>query len=240
MLVCRQQPAMAAKRKYTCLGFDHIIAPVARSFTRATQTDRSSSSSSSSRRTPLEASRIAFATGGVYQVIVYALTACVRGSDALTPSKRYTYGSRLLISSTPPLLLSSLVVISEGFGRSLDAQLFFLACGKEVPPGNFPRIRFHFHCFCGAVCYAVPCRVVLFLSHPSKEEHRYRVRTVRTYNTCGVHVGFLDGAWSSWHLQVACLHLIVGTVCSVPFFFLASESSGRNRPLRGAPCTPYV
>ena len=46
---------------------------------------------------------------------------------------------------------------------------------------------------------------------------------VRTYHTvCGVRV-FLDGAWSSWRLQVVCLHLTVWTVCSVPFFFLVSE-----------------
>ena len=41
---------------------------------------------------------------------------------------------------------------------------------------------------------------------------------------------FLDGAWSSWHLHVGCLHIIVWAVCSVPFF-LVNERGG---PLREA------
>ena len=45
------------------------------------------------------------------------------------------------------------------------------------------------------------------------------------------------GAWSSWHLQVASLHLIVWPpiFCSV-LLFLVSECSGRNRTPREAPC----
>ena len=51
---------------------------------------------------------------------------------------------------------------------------------------------------------------------------------------CSVRALFLDGTWSSWHLQIACLHLTVWTVCSVPFFLLVSERSGRDRPQREA------
>ena len=57
---------------------------------------------------------------------------------------------------------------------------------------------------------------------------------------CGVRLLFLDGAWSSWHLQIACLHPFVWAVCSVPFFFLVSERSGRNRPRRGALVHTYL
>ena len=57
---------------------------------------------------------------------------------------------------------------------------------------------------------------------------------VCTYvHACGVRIVFLDGAWSSWHLQVACLHLVVWTVCPVPSF-VVSERTGQNRPLREA------
>ena len=64
---------------------------------------------------------------------------------------------------------------------------------------------------------------------------------LRTYaRTCMRHPGCFPGAWRSWHLQVACLHLICWTtyIChSVPFL-LVSERSGRNRnrPRREAPC----
>ena len=43
--------------------------------------------------------------------------------------------------------------------------------------------------------------------------------------------GIEDGAW---HLQVASLHLIAWAVCSVPFFLVSDERSGRNRPRREA------
>ena len=65
--------------------------------------------------------------------------------------------------------------------------------------------------------------------------------------TCMEH-GCFPGAWNSWHLQVACLNLKCWTiyyVCLFVLFFLVSERSRRNRPLREAPCIqhnirPYV
>ena len=72
--------------------------------------------------------------------------------------------------------------------------------------------------------------------------------------------GCFPGAWSSWHLQVACLHLkMLGHLlhlsvipinmkyysfalrqCIVHPFFLVSETSGWNRPRREAPCTAHI
>ena len=55
--------------------------------------------------------------------------------------------------------------------------------------------------------------------------------------------GCFSRAWSSWHLQVDCLHLKCWTIyyiCHSNPFFLVSERSGRNRPLREAPCTTYL
>lgn len=54
---------------------------------------------------------------------------------------------------------------------------------------------------------------------------------------CGVRAVLLNG-WSM-ELLAFCkspvVHLIVETVCSLSFF-LVGEPSGRNRPLREAPC----
>ena len=33
-----------------------------------------------------------------------------------------------------------IVVVLGGFGRVLDARVFFRVCGEEVPPQNFPHI----------------------------------------------------------------------------------------------------
>ena len=33
-----------------------------------------------------------------------------------------------------------LVLVSDGFGRGLEAQISFFSCGKEVPPQNLPRV----------------------------------------------------------------------------------------------------
>ena len=59
--------------------------------------------------------------------------------------------------------------------------------------------------------------------------------------TCMRRPGCFPGAWSSWHLQVAWLHLKCWTIYhiwrSVPFFL--SERSGRKRPLREVPCISY-
>ena len=71
---------------------------------------------------------------------------------------------------------------------------------------------------------------------------------LRTYQnkfvrTCMQHPGCFPRAWRSLHLQVTCLQLKRWTIyyfChSVPFF-LVSESSGRNRPLREAPCIDFI
>ena len=63
---------------------------------------------------------------------------------------------------------------------------------------------------------------------------------IRTYSsTCIRRPGCIPGAWSSWHLHVAYLHLKCWTIhyiCHSNPFFLVSERSGWNRPLRGAPC----
>ena len=68
----------------------------------------------------------------------------------------------------------------------------------------------------------------------SKEENKYPTWGMHVRTACGVRIVFLDGAWSFWHLQIACLHQIVWTVCSAQFFFLASKRSRRNRPRRVA------
>ena len=60
---------------------------------------------------------------------------------------------------------------------------------------------------------------------------------VRT--ACGVRVVFPDGAWGSWHLQVASLHVVllivvVWAVCSVTFVLVVNERSRRNHTRREA------
>ena len=69
-------------------------------------------------------------------------------------------------------------------------------------------------------------------SYTSKEEKKYPTWVMYVRTACGVRVVFLDGAWSSLHLQVAYLGLPVGAVCSVSFFFLVSERSRQNSPVR--------
>ena len=64
-------------------------------------------------------------------------------------------------------------------------------------------------------------RAVLPLSYIQHIKRRKQVLVpylgyVRTYR-------MLDGAWSFWHLEIACLHLIVWTVCFVPLFFLVRK-----------------
>ena len=63
---------------------------------------------------------------------------------------------------------------------------------------------------------------------------------IRTYSSTRIRrPGCFPGAWSSWHLHVAYLHLKCWTIhyiCHSNPFFLVSERSGWNRPLRGAPC----
>ena len=71
------------------------------------------------------------------------------------------------------------------------------------------------------------------------DQSTYQKNYVRTYMLRPV---CFPGAWSSWHLQVACLHLNCWTiyfttsVCYSNAFFLVSERSGWNRPLHEAPC----
>ena len=72
----------------------------------------------------------------------------------------------------------------------------------------------------------------LFRTYQEKKLSTLRVPGVCTYvHACGVWAVFLNRAWSSWHLQVASLHLSFWAVCSVPSF-LVSERSGQNRPVR--------
>ena len=50
--------------------------------------------------------------------------------------------------------------------------------------------------------------------------------------------GCFPGAWSSWHLQIACLQLTFWAICVIHRHYvvsLVSERSGRNRLLREAP-----
>ena len=58
--------------------------------------------------------------------------------------------------------------------------------------------------------------------------------------TCMLRPVCFPGAWRSWHLQVACLHLQCWTIycyiCHSSAFFLVSDRSGWNHPLREAPC----
>ena len=55
--------------------------------------------------------------------------------------------------------------------------------------------------------------------------------------TCMLRPVCFPGAWSSWQLRVACLHLGSSTTSVIRTHFSKSERSGRNRPLREAPCT---
>ena len=79
----------------------------------------------------------------------------------------------------------------------------------------------------------MPCCAFSFAHIKRRKYAPYIPGVCTNVLACGVRVIFLHGARSPWHLQVACLHLIVRTVCSVPFFHV-SERSGRNRPLREA------
>ena len=83
-----------------------------------------------------------------------------------------------------------------------------------------------FHCFCGA---PVPC-AVLFLFRTdsiSKEENRYPTWGMYVRTACGVRAVFPNRTLSSWHLQIACLHLIARTVCCccIPFSFMSTSAS---------------
>ena len=82
-------------------------------------------------------------------------------------------------------------------------------------------------------------------NHPcTKQQAKYvPIECVsKDVHTCIRRPGCFPGACSSWHLQVICLHPKCWTIyciChSVPFF-LVNERSGRNRPLREAPCSTY-
>ena len=70
-----------------------------------------------------------------------------------------------------------------------------------------------------------------------------RTHQKKYVRTCMRRPGCFPGAWSSWHLHVTCFHLKCWTIyhiChSVPFF-LVSERSGQNLPLREAHCVIYV
>ena len=82
-----------------------------------------------------------------------------------------------------------------------------------------------------AQCSAVRCRAVLSLS--------YLPGISLQVPMCMRRPACFTGSWSSWHLQVACLHLFFWTIyyiCHSAPFLLVSERSGRNRPLREAPC----
>ena len=90
-----------------------------------------------------ETSRIAFATG-VYQVVVYARTACMHASGILTVQEMYVWKSPPhLIDANMEVASSARVsLIMDGFGRSLDAHVCcrIPVCSEEVPPPNLPRI----------------------------------------------------------------------------------------------------
>ena len=90
-------------------------------------------------------------------------------------------------------------------------------------------------------CGAVPCRAVPCCAVPCCALSIVHITRSMCVHECGVRVVFLEhGALGI--LQVACLHLKCWTIyhiChSVPFF-IVSERSGWDRPLREAPCTPY-
>ena len=124
-----------------------------------------------------------------------------------------------------------------------------------------------FICFGGAGGYAVPVysstatTAVVFtydsvvvcqnLEHSPAQQstaqsplHKAASKFVRAdqskyVRTCMRRPGCFSGAWSSWHLQVASLHLKCWTMYYIRHsnpFFLVSERSGRNRLLRYAPC----
>ena len=75
-----------------------------------------------------------------------------------------------------------------------------------------------------------------------KHQTKYVRADQSTYPKTFVRVrrrGCFPGAWSLWHLKVACLHLKCSTIyciCHSNPFFLVSERIGRNRPIRKAPC----
>ena len=86
-------------------------------------------------------------------------------------------------------------------------------------------------------------------NHPcTKQQTKYvpiRVdiaRSMKYVRTCMRRPGRFPGAWSSWRLQVACLHQakMLDHLLHVPFvpFFLVNQRNGWNRPLREMPCIP--
>lgn len=86
-----------------------------------------------------------------------------------------------------------------------------------------------FHFLFLLCCGAVACCVFSFV-------YIKRIKEVRTYvHACGVLVVSLDVSWKSWHVQVTCLHLVVRTICHLPFFAV-SERSGSAHPLLEVHC----
>ena len=85
----------------------------------------------------------------------------------------------------------------------------------------------------------------------TKQQTKYvpiRLRIKRCKQIPGICMSrsfYFPEAWSSWHLQVACLHLSRSTIfllhlsCYFISFFLVSMRSWRNSPLGEAPCNTY-
>ena len=106
-------------------------------------------------------------------------------------------------------------------GRTLllERGRFFFLSGISVSFSLFLR------CWYAVLCF-------LFRRYSiSNEGNKYPALGMYVRTACGVRVIFLDGAWSSWHLQIACLHLIVWTVCSVTrYILLPRERASRTEP----------
>ena len=95
---------------------------------------------------------------------------------------------------------------------------------------------------CGAVpCCAVVCRAVPWCAVPCRAvlSVSFIPEVCTCTYTCMWRPVCFRGAWSYWHLHVACLHLkcwILYHICHSAPFFLVSERGGWNRLLREAPC----
>ena len=84
-------------------------------------------------------------------------------------------------------------------------------------------------------------------SKPSTCRSEYASKEVCTYMTRMLRPVYFPGAWSSWHLQVACLHLKCWTIhllhlSVIPIHYSLSASAAcgtARRPLREALCIYY-
>ena len=92
-----------------------------------------------------------------------------------------------------------LVLLSDGFGRGLEKQIYFFSCGKEVPPQNLPRVTRGETISTGESKGRSRRRP--FAPHPRSGFNSRTSAIVKTINVGGPHK---TGRWSTslhgWHV----------------------------------------